>query len=89
MAIFLLHEQHRLACCSKCSGTSISAARVDCHFEGAQSSATHALSVERVCWNGLGHIQSDDDTADVIGPSQDTACVLRSFEDAHLELVLG
>jgi hypothetical protein len=39
--------------------------------------------------NGLGHIQSDDDTADIINPSQDTACILRSLEVVHVELVLG
>ena len=59
----------------ECSGTSGSAAGADYCFEGAQSSATHALSVEHVCWDGIGDTQSRDDTADVIGPSQVTACV--------------
>jgi hypothetical protein len=62
---------------------------VDYCFEGAQSSATHALNVERVCWDGISDTQSSDDMLDVVGPSQDTACILRSPEDAHLELVLG
>jgi hypothetical protein len=54
-----------ICCCCIVRGiASIVAVGADCHLKGAQGSATHALSVERVCWNGLVHTQSGDDTID-------------------------
>jgi hypothetical protein len=78
-----------IRCCSECSGTSVGALRADNCFEGAQSSATHALGVECVSWDGISDTQFGDDTLDVINPSHDTACVLSSLEVMHVELVLG